>query len=186
MQHIYTSYNCKSLLLLFWQFCLRYSMLMLLYIIFHVFYCKEMFDNMVTGEDCSCIDTTEPSNLTSLHSDDVTSAVNSDVNVACTKTIEKENNPIEGSKGTRIFHVLRKLQLNCLSFIYLWTIIQRSCLVSTDCKCSTPIATYCVAATAEAPSTVSAKPDCKRENSRNRPATTQLSFLPCLCRSHKM
>ncbi|XP_072747427.1 uncharacterized protein [Anoplolepis gracilipes] len=130
-------------------------MLMLLYIIFHVFYCKEMFDNMVTGEDCSCTDTTEPSNLTSLHSDDVTSAVNSDVNVACTKTIEKENNPIEGSKGTH-------------------------------CKCSTPIATYCVAATAEAPSTVSAKPDCKRENSRNRPATTQLSFLPCLCRSHKI
>lgn len=57
---------------------------------------------MVTGED-SCTDTTEPSNLTSLHSD-VTSAVNSNVNVVCTKTIEKENDAVEGSKGT--FHVV--------------------------------------------------------------------------------
>lgn len=61
-----------------------------------------MFDNMITGEDCSCADTTEPSNLTSLHSDDVTSAVNSDVvNEVCTKTIEKGNDAVEGSKGTK-------------------------------------------------------------------------------------
>lgn len=83
-------------------------MFMLLYIIFHVFYCKEMFDNMVTGEDCSCTDTTEPSNLTSLHSDDVTSAVNSDVNAVCTKTIEKENDAVEGPKGMHIILSSRK------------------------------------------------------------------------------
>ncbi|CAL1677555.1 unnamed protein product [Lasius platythorax] len=113
---------------------------------------------MVTGEDCSCTDTTEPSNLTSLHSDDATSAVNSDVNAVCAKTIEKGNDAVEGPKDT-------------------------------DCKCSidaTPIATYCVAATAEASSAVPAKPDRQRENSRGRPATTQLSFPPCLCRSHKI
>lgn len=69
-----------------------------------------MFDNMVTGEDCSCTDTTEPSNLTSLHSDDVTSAVNSDVNVVCTKTIEEENDAVEGPKGMRIFHVVLQKQ----------------------------------------------------------------------------
>ncbi|KAL6426115.1 hypothetical protein ACFW04_008998 [Cataglyphis niger] len=117
-----------------------------------------MFDNMATGEDCSCTDTTEPSNLTSLHSDDVTSAVNSDVNVVCTKTIEKENDAVEGPKDT-------------------------------DCKCSidvSPVTTYCVPAAAQAPSAVPAKPDCKRENSRSRPVTAQLSFPPCLCRSHKI
>ncbi|XP_029172114.1 uncharacterized protein LOC114941328 [Nylanderia fulva] len=116
-----------------------------------------MFDNMVTGQDCSCADTTEPSNLTSLHSDDVTSAVNSDVvNEVCTKMIEKEND-VEGPKDT-------------------------------DCKCSTPIATYCVAATAETPkSATPAKPNRQRENSRDPPdVATQLSFTPCLCRSHKI
>lgn len=88
-------------------------MFMLLYIIFHVFYCKEMFDNMVTGEDCSCTDTTEPSNLTSLHSDDVTSAVNSDVNAVCIKTIEKENDAVEESKGTHSFLQNREAIIKC-------------------------------------------------------------------------
>ncbi|XP_036149406.1 uncharacterized protein LOC105834230 [Monomorium pharaonis] len=46
---------------------------------------------MVTGEDCSCADTTEPSNLTSLRSDDATSVINSDVNAACTETVDKRN-----------------------------------------------------------------------------------------------
>ncbi|KAL6258851.1 hypothetical protein P5V15_010797 [Pogonomyrmex californicus] len=43
---------------------------------------------MVTEEDCSCADT-EPSNLTSLRSDDATSAINSDVNAVCVETIEE-------------------------------------------------------------------------------------------------
>lgn len=67
---------------------------------------------MVTEEDCSCADTTEPSNLTSLHSDDATiSAVNSDINAVCTETVAPErshpNGAVEKPKG--IFaNVLRK------------------------------------------------------------------------------
>ncbi|KYM97943.1 hypothetical protein ALC62_11289 [Cyphomyrmex costatus] len=54
---------------------------------------------MVTGEDCSCADTTEPSNLTSLRSDDATSAINSDVNAVCTKTVDKRTDAVEEPKG---------------------------------------------------------------------------------------
>lgn len=54
---------------------------------------------MVTGEDCSCVDTTEPSNLTSLRSDDATSAINSDVNAVCTETVDKRNDVVEIPKG---------------------------------------------------------------------------------------
>lgn len=55
---------------------------------------------MIPVEDCSCADTTEPSNLTSLRSDDATSAINSDVNVVCTKTIDKRNEgAVEKPKG---------------------------------------------------------------------------------------
>lgn len=60
---------------------------------------RNVFTNMVTLEECSCTDTTEPSNLTSLRSDDVT--VNSDVN-ALFETVEKENDVVEGSKGMRV------------------------------------------------------------------------------------
>ncbi|RLU18994.1 hypothetical protein DMN91_009352 [Ooceraea biroi] len=38
---------------------------------------------MVTEEDCSCTDTTEPSNVTSLRSDDVASAANLEANTVC-------------------------------------------------------------------------------------------------------
>lgn len=54
---------------------------------------------MVTGEDCSCADTTEPSNLTSLRSDDATSAINSDVNAVYTKTADETNDVVEIPKG---------------------------------------------------------------------------------------
>lgn len=58
---------------------------------------------MVTGEDCSCANTTESSNLTSLRSDDATSAVNSDVNAVCTETVAPErsypNGVVEEPKG---------------------------------------------------------------------------------------
>lgn len=85
-------------------------------------------------------------------------------------------------------------ELSCLPFrtyLYIYKQSFDTCVLytDTDCKCSidtSPVATYCVAATAQAPSAVPAKPDRKRENSRSRPATTQLSFSPCLCRSHKM
>jgi len=53
---------------------------------------------MVTGGDCSCADTTEPSNLTSLRSDDATSVINSDVNAICTETIDR-NDAVEEPKG---------------------------------------------------------------------------------------
>lgn len=65
---------------------------------------------MVTGEDCSCADTTEPSNLTSLRSDDATSAINSDVNAVCTETVDKRTDTVEEPKGILpyFFYVLRK------------------------------------------------------------------------------
>ena len=54
---------------------------------------------MVTEEDCSCADTTEPSNLTSLRSDDATSAINSDINVVCTEMIDERIDTVEKPKG---------------------------------------------------------------------------------------
>lgn len=56
---------------------------------------------MVTGRDCPCTDTTEPSNITSLQSDDVLSAVNTELNAISAEIIcEKENNAVEEHKGT--------------------------------------------------------------------------------------
>lgn len=57
---------------------------------------------MITRGDCSCTDT-EPSNLTSLCSDDVPSAVNSDVNTVCVETVDREKDAAEKSKGTSFF-----------------------------------------------------------------------------------
>lgn len=61
---------------------------------------------MVTEGDCSCTDTTEPSNVTSMRSDDVTSARNSDANLYA-ETNDKAKGPDEGSKGTRFLNMLQ-------------------------------------------------------------------------------
>ncbi|XP_011694786.1 PREDICTED: uncharacterized protein LOC105454113 [Wasmannia auropunctata] len=115
---------------------------------------------MVTGEDCSCADTTEPSNLTSLHSDDATSAVNSDVNVVCTKTVDKRNDAVEEAKET-------------------------NCKYSD----ASLVATYCVTAAADVPAAAPGRPNrqSQRKKSRSQPPATQLkSSFPCLCHSHKI
>ncbi|KAG5326293.1 RL10A protein, partial [Pseudoatta argentina] len=127
---------------------------------------------MVTGEDCSCADTTEPSNLTSLRSDDATSAINSDV--ICTATVDKRTDTVKEPKG--IF-------LSCAKSILI--------IFITDCKYSDAslIATYCVAAPADIPSTVPGRSDRQslRKKSRSQPPATQLqSNFPCLCHSHKI
>lgn len=59
---------------------------------------------MVTEGDCSCTDTTEQSNVTSLRSDDVPSARNSDANLYA-KTTNEGNDAAEGSKGTHWTHL---------------------------------------------------------------------------------
>lgn len=79
---------------------------------------------MVTGEDCSCVDTTEPSNLTSLRSDDATSAINSDVNAVCTETVDERNDAIEKPKGT--FSAI--FQAFCESKLYVQS-VRKSCKI---------------------------------------------------------
>ncbi|KYN42634.1 hypothetical protein ALC56_02969 [Trachymyrmex septentrionalis] len=113
---------------------------------------------MVTGEDCSCADTTEPSNLTSLRSDDATSAINSDVNAVCTETVDKRTDTVENPKET-----------DC------------------KCSDASLVETYCIAAPADIPSTVPGRPDRQslRKKSRSQPPATQSSF-PCLYHSHKI
>ncbi|XP_012061384.1 PREDICTED: uncharacterized protein LOC105624637 [Atta cephalotes] len=114
---------------------------------------------MVTEEDCSCADTTEPSNLTSLRSDDATSAINSDINVICTEMVDKRIDTVEKPKET-----------DC----------KRSDI--------SLIATYCVAS-ADIPSTVPGRLDRQslRKKSRSQPPAMQIqSSFPCLCHSHKI
>ncbi|XP_039313026.1 uncharacterized protein LOC105207808 [Solenopsis invicta] len=115
---------------------------------------------MVTGEDCSCADTTEPSNLTSLRSDDATSVINSDVNAVCTEAVDKRN-AVEGEPK----------ETDC------------------KCSDLSSVATYCISKTANVPSAVPGRPDrqSQRKKSRSQPPATQLkSSYPCLCHSHKI
>lgn len=66
---------------------------------------------MVTEGDCSCTDTTEPSNITSLHSDDINSARNPGAHL-CAKTNGNGNDAAEESKGTRSLSVLKLYRLS--------------------------------------------------------------------------
>jgi len=86
---------------------------------------------MVTGGDCSCVDTTEPSNLTSLRSDDATSVINSDVNAICTETIDR-NDAVEEPKGIFIhfFQTFYKSKL----YIYIYKASQNHTEYSFDSR----------------------------------------------------
>lgn len=59
---------------------------------------------MVTEGDCSCTDTTEPSNVTSLHSDDVNPVKKPDTNLYV-KTNNKGNDAAEEAKGMHFLNI---------------------------------------------------------------------------------
>ncbi|EGI65738.1 hypothetical protein G5I_05839 [Acromyrmex echinatior] len=112
---------------------------------------------MVTGEDCSCADTTEPSNLTSLRSDDATSAINSDVNAFCTETVDKRTDTVKEPKGI-LSHILQTYS----SKLYVLFDIPSTVPGRSDRQSL-------------------------RKKSRSQPPATQLqSNFPCLCHSHKI
>jgi len=105
--------HCKSILLL----SFRSDSLVCVFIYFHVIYysncscilSRTNTSSMVTEGECSCTDTTEPSNVTSLHSD-IASAEN--LNPNADKIIDKEVDNIEEPReSTHLFSYERNGEL---------------------------------------------------------------------------
>jgi len=108
--------HCKSILLSF-----RFDSLICVFIYFHVIYyfncscilSRTNTSSMVTEEECSCTDTTEPSNATSLHSDvGSTSAANPNPTDSQTKENDKRVDDVEEPrKSTHLFSRERNSEL---------------------------------------------------------------------------
>ncbi|EFN89817.1 uncharacterized protein LOC105181454 [Harpegnathos saltator] len=114
---------------------------------------------MVTEGDCSCTDSTEPSNVTSLRSDDVTSARNPDANL-CRKATDKGNDVVEESKDKH------KHSPN-----------------------ASPGTNYHATEVAKSLPTKSDRQSQQNSSKNPHPTTTTLQFppsFPCLCHTHKI